>query len=105
MSDFNLSTLRAGIHAHRIPILDIATVDTVGTVAIAYGISRYMDWPFLTTTVGTFAVGVGVHHMFNIQSPLHNAVMKLLGIKMEHEPSATPHIQEATGKCPMEHCM
>ena len=84
MDQLHLSTPRQGIHAHRMPGIDIATVDTVGTVVIAYGVSKYMDWPFLATAVGTFAVGVGVHHIFKINSPLHNKVMDVLGIKMDH---------------------
>ena len=84
MDQLHLSTPRQGIHAHRIPGMDIATVDTVGTVVIAYGVSKYMNWPFLATAVGTFALGVGVHHVFKINSPLHNKVMDVLGIKMDH---------------------
>jgi hypothetical protein len=101
MSLSDISTPRQGIHAHRIPILDIATVDTVGTLALAYGISKYMDWPFLATTVGTFAAGIGVHHVMKIDSPLHNKVMELLGITMEHNNEEMPR-QYVKGSCPMQ---
>ena len=104
MSKSDFSTPRKGIHAYRIPVLDIAAVDTVGTIAVAYGVSKYMNWSFLATTVGLFGIGEVYHHVYNIDTPIHHKLMQLLGIDMGNKTSDT-HIQQPAGKCPMEHCM
>ena len=102
MTDSDLSTPRKGIHAYRIPILDIAAVDTVATVGAAYGISKYMNWPLLATTVGIFGLGEAFHHMYNIDTPIHQKIMQMLGIKMHPTVDAMPG-SYSKGSCPMEH--
>ena len=96
MSD--LTTPREGIHAHRIPILDIATVDTVATVGAGYVISKYMNWSFLGTTIGLFALSIPVHHYFRVNSTLHNKAMDLLGIDMDMNESTIQNDKPA--RCP-----
>jgi hypothetical protein len=100
MIESDLSTPRKGIHASRIPILDIAAVDTVGTIAIAYGVSKYMNWSFLATTVGLFGLGEAFHHAYNIKTPIHDKLMQLMGITMD---SQTPAPTQISRSCPMEH--
>ena len=86
MSDF--STPRQGIHSVRIPVLDIALVDTAATVGGAYVISKYMEWPFLYTTLGLFASSIAIHHIFKIDSKLHCSFMKLIN---HHEEGMCPN--------------
>lgn len=89
MSD--LTTPNVGIHSHRIPFLNIATFDTLATIAGGYFIAKYMDWSIWKTTVGLFAISVPVHHLFKVHSTLHDATMKALDIDMpEDEPENLP---------------
>ena len=92
-----LSTPRQGIHALRIPIIDVAAVDTIGTVAGAYGLSKLMDWPFSLTTGGLFGLSVYFHHLYNIDTTVHRKIMELIGdTSLDSE-------QKSGGKCPMSH--
>ena len=84
-SESTLTTPRKGIHAHRIPFLDLATIDTLGTIGGAYLIAKYMDWSFLKTTLGLFALSIPIHHYFRVHSTLHDATMKVLDIEMTEE--------------------
>lgn len=98
MSVNTLTTPREGIHAHRIPYLDIATIDTVGTVGAGYVISKYTGWSFLTTTIGLFALSIPVHHYFRVNSTLHDKAMEVLGIDMEK--SDAVQTVPSSGSCP-----
>ena len=92
----DLSTPRQGIHSIRIPILDIAAIDTIGTVAGAYGLSKIMDWSFFTTTAGLFAASIYFHHLYDIDTTIHKKFMELIG-------NSDPPEQKSGSKCPMEY--
>ena len=92
----SLSTPRAGIHALRIPILDIAAVDTIGTIAGGYGISKLMNWSFTKTTAGLFGLALFFHHWYNIDTTMHRKFMDLIGHKM---PPNHPEITETSNAC------
>lgn len=99
----DLATPRVGIHSHRIPIVDLATVDTLATVAGSYAISRLTGFSFIKTTASMFGLSVLVHHWFNIDTVLHQKFMKLIGKQMEI-PADHPFIDEnSTAICPMMH--
>jgi len=69
-----MTTPREGIHSLRIPILDIAAVDTVATIAGAYGISRVTGWSFPKTTIGLFGVAMIAHHLFHVETKVMELV-------------------------------
>jgi len=91
----DLSTPRQGIHSHRIPILDIATVDTVGTIAGGYVIARTMNWSFPKVTAALFALGLWMHHLYGIDTTMHRTFMQLIGKEM------SPDDRPCPGVCPM----
>jgi hypothetical protein len=66
-----------GVHKPSIIGLDIATIDTLGTVMLAYGISYYFDKPFLPTLAGTFAVGEIAHVAFGVETRLLKKLKKI----------------------------
>jgi hypothetical protein len=80
-----MSQPREGIHAHRIPILDVATVDTLGTIAGGYLLAKWMDWSSWKTIIALFAISLPVHHYFRIDSKLHHVAMEVLDVKMDVE--------------------
>jgi hypothetical protein len=65
-----------GVHAPTIPIINLAAVDTIGTVLIAYGISWYWDKPFIPVFVGTFAVGEIAHLAFGVETRFIKMIKK-----------------------------
>lgn len=69
MSD-SISTPREGIHALRIPLLGIALIDTVGTVAAAFIISKVTGWSFVKVSLGLAAISVPVHIYYGVQTAL-----------------------------------
>ena len=94
----DLSTPRIGIHAMRIPILDIAAVDTIGTLAGSYGLSKWMGWSFTLTTGGLFAASLYFHHLYNVDTTVHRKFMELIG---NSNLDAAP--EQKSGKCPMSY--
>lgn len=72
----DLSAPRQGMHALRIPILDVAAVDTLGTLAGAYALARFMDWPFLPTAGALFVSSIYFHHLYHIDTK----VMETIGL-------------------------
>ncbi len=57
-----------GVHAATLPGINLAAVDTIGTVALAAGISWYWETPFIPTLVGTFAVGELAHYALGVET-------------------------------------
>lgn len=55
---------REGLHAARIPGLDVALWDVVGTIVGAVIVARVMRWPVAWTVAGAFVVGVVAHWAF-----------------------------------------
>lgn len=66
-----------GVHAHTIPHINLATLDTLGTIAIAGAISYYWDLPFLKTLVGTFAIGEAAHIAFGVETRFIKSIKKI----------------------------
>jgi hypothetical protein len=59
---------REGIHAARIPGIDVAAYDTFGTLIIAYLISIYMGynpWKFIG---GVLIAGIVAHRVFCVRT-------------------------------------
>jgi hypothetical protein len=59
---------REGAHAIRIPILDIALVDTAATVALAAAIAWVTGLNFLLTLAVLFVLGVVAHKVFCVRT-------------------------------------
>jgi hypothetical protein len=51
-------------------VAGISILDLGGTLVIAYGISRYQQWPFIPTALGTIAVGEVAHILVQQSTPV-----------------------------------
>lgn len=62
-----------GIHSYRIntPIGSIAYLDVAGSVALAYGISEYMDIDLNKALVLTFGTGIIAHRLCCVPTPIN----------------------------------
>ena len=67
---------REGVHALRIPVLDIALVDTLLTLAAALLISKLFQSSFLWTFLILLVVGVIVHRMLCVDTRLNKLILK-----------------------------
>ena len=65
-----------GIHAYRIPVINLATVDVAVVVATAYGISQYCSISFYVMIVILFIIGIVAHKVFCVNTQLN----KYLGL-------------------------
>jgi di/tricarboxylate transporter len=82
-----------GIHSYRIS--NVAVVDLGLTAVTSYAIAKSFDWNFLTTFLGTLALGETAHYAIGVET----SFMKMLGIKFEHsESEESCHKEEK--KCP-----
>ena len=75
LSDYKdaLGKPREGIHALRIPYLDIAFWDVVGTIVISGGIAYYFDKSqtnVVSWIIIAFALGFFFHHVFGVRTKL-----------------------------------
>jgi hypothetical protein len=59
---------RTGAHAIRIPVLDIALVDTALTAVAAYWLSQQYGWSVEKTFIGLFALGVAAHSAVGVKT-------------------------------------
>jgi hypothetical protein len=61
-----------GVHATRIPVLDIALVDTVATVIAAFLIQKlfYPQTPYLTVLILFTLLGEVLHYLFCVDTKL-----------------------------------
>lgn len=66
-----------GVHETRIPILNIAFIDTLLTIIGAWFIYKYFKFKSYWKVLGVlFIVGIIVHHLFCVETRLN----KLLGL-------------------------
>ena len=61
---------RQGIHSLRDPIFDLALVDVLGTLGVAYMTSRYFGYSLMWTLIGLLVAGTIVHMQLGIQTQL-----------------------------------
>lgn len=54
--------------AHRYRIADIAIVDVLATVVVAYFISRWLQYSFSYILVAMFALGIVAHRAFCVRT-------------------------------------
>ena len=57
-----------GVHALRIPVVDLAAVDVVGALLVAWAIARTWRVSMLLTCAAVFVCGVVVHAVFCVDT-------------------------------------
>lgn len=72
----------AGVHSLR--VFNVAIVDVIGTLAIAFAISQVMKWHFGLVAAGLFGLAILMHRLFCVQTTVDKL---LFGV--------TPRINEA----------
>ena len=70
----SLGRPREGIHAARIPGLDVALWDVVGTICIAGGVAALAGWPIGKTILIALLLGVLAHALFGVRTRVHTLV-------------------------------
>jgi hypothetical protein len=60
--------------AHSIRIFDIAVVDTVATVFLAWGLSRYYKYNFYKTLLFLFILGIILHRLFCVNTKINTII-------------------------------
>jgi len=65
-----MSEPRKGLHEQRIPVLDWALWDVVGTVIAAYVLARWQQWSLWKTTLVLFVLGEVVHYAMGIKTAI-----------------------------------
>jgi hypothetical protein len=61
-------------HSHRIPIINLATVDVILTIAASYGISKYYNTSFFIMTIILFIIGIVSHEVFCVDTQLNKYI-------------------------------
>lgn len=64
-----------GVHSWR--LFDIAIVDVVGTVAIAWGVAAIAGWDPVSTILWAFVLGVLAHWVFCVDTTVHKFFFKV----------------------------
>lgn len=65
---------RQGVHKYRIPVLDIALVDTVLTVLLSIVIAKIFKVSFLLTFIVFILLGVVVHKIFCVDTKFNSKI-------------------------------
>ncbi len=59
-----------GIHSYR--LFNLAIVDVVFTIIIAYFIAKYFKYNFIHTLIGLFILGIVMHKLFCVKTTINN---------------------------------
>jgi hypothetical protein len=62
--------LNAGLHAYRIPIVNLAFVDILLTVLIGYALSYYFKYSFSIVLVCLFILAIIIHRLFCVRTTI-----------------------------------
>jgi len=73
---------KKGVHENRIPVLDIALNDTVGTIVLGlvFGIlisfifKTNFTYTFIICTIVFFILGIGLHRLFCVNTTINKAI-------------------------------
>ena len=71
----SLGQPRQGFHAARVPLLDVALWDTVGTIVIAICIALLFRVSIWKTVVAAFVLGTLMHIAFGVRTRLTTAIV------------------------------
>ena len=55
---------------HKLRIFNIAIVDVVATIIVAYGISKATTWDFVLVLISLFVLGIILHRIFYVRTTL-----------------------------------
>ena len=55
-----------GVHSHR--LFNLAIIDVIGTIAVAYGISVYFEKDFKEILFALFLLGIILHRLFCVRT-------------------------------------
>ena len=66
----------AGQGVHKYRILDAALVDYVGTIVLAFIVSKFTKIPFVLATIMMFVLGIVLHMLFGVNT----SSVKYLGL-------------------------
>lgn len=72
----SLGQPRQGFHAARVPILDVALWDTVGTIVIATCIALMFRLSIWKTVVAAFVLGMLMHIAFDVRTRQTTIIME-----------------------------
>lgn len=67
---------KMGLHAYRIPILDVSAFDTIGTVVGGVVLAKMFDWSPTKTVAGLFALSVPLHIYFKKDTKIVETIKK-----------------------------
>ena len=67
---------KEGLHAYR--ILDIAVVDYIGTVLVAYILSVYYDIEFWKINTLLFVLAIIIHRIFCVNTTINVSIFGIL---------------------------
>ncbi len=65
---------RVGMHRLRIPGLDVAVVDALGTVLVALALARWRRWHVGLTLLGALLAAIVAHRLFCVNTRLNVAL-------------------------------
>ena len=68
---------RKGLHQYRIPYLDVALIDTVGTLVGGLFIANYMNWNKYKTIGALFVSSYFIHDYFNVNTKVVETVKSI----------------------------
>ena len=65
---------KTGIHAYR--FANIAIVDFIGTVVLAFVVCFFTKWSFAWTLLGLFVLGIVMHRLFCVRTTIDRFLFK-----------------------------
>lgn len=65
---------RRGIHSYR--VFDIAIVDVLATIIVAYGLSYIVKMKFIYVLLMLFILGIIVHRIFHVNTTINRLIFK-----------------------------
>jgi hypothetical protein len=65
---------KPGTGFHSIRIFNVAILDVIGTIAIAYIIARYMNWNTYITIICAFVIGIIFHRIFCVNTTINKMI-------------------------------
>jgi hypothetical protein len=69
-----LGVPRKGIHALRIPWVDLAAVDVIGTLVIAVAVAKWLEVSFLTSLIVVMLLAIALHRVFCVDTRVAVAI-------------------------------
>ena len=67
---------KEGVHSYR--IFDLAIVDVLATILVAYLISYYFKTPFIKTLIILFIIGIIMHNIFCVRTTIDKLLFDTL---------------------------